>query len=108
MSYYSYVELTWDDSDYTLGNLTFSDIEPIVRQWAKDCDIHPDVILDIKTIIENPFQPCFNGLDGALIQDLFACIAETFPQIHFFVRGMGEEFDDMWKYQFINGKLVEE
>ena len=45
--------------------------------------------------INQPMEVGFNGLYSSMIIDLFAHIAQAFPSVHFFVRGVGEEFDDM-------------
>ncbi len=106
MSYYTRVDCTWDDGDYAQGNLSVDDILPVAEKWLEQMDIHPDVLADVEAAINQPMEYGFNGLYADLIIDLFAHIAQAFPRVHFFVRGVGEEFDDMWLCEFKQGELV--
>ena len=106
MSYYTRVECTWDDGDYVQGNLSVDDILPVAEKWLEQMNIHSDVLDDVAASINQPMETGFNGLYSSLIIDLFAHIAQAFPSVHFFVRGVGEEFDDMWLCEFQQGELV--
>ena len=51
-------------------------------------------------------QTDFNGLVSQDIEGLMACVSAQYPRIRFYVRGMGEEFSDVWLRQFEGGKTV--
>lgn len=45
-------------------------------------------------------QTDFNGLVSQDIEGLMASVSAQYPGIRFYVRGMGEEFNDVWLRQF--------
>ena len=48
----------------------------------------------------------FNGLVVKDIEGLMSEISSAFPAVRFYVRGMGEEYADVWLRQFEGGNIV--
>ena len=62
--------------------------------------------MDLETVVDEPFSFAFNGLDAATVIGLFDEIARQFPFIRFYVRGIGEDFSNMWLREYYNGVTV--
>lgn len=101
-------------SYYTQVNFQFSDEPPgaddvarVARQW-----LEAQKLYDVESVLEDILrgwtegQTDFNGLVCQDIEGLMANLSSAFPEIRFYVRGMGEEFDDVWLRQFEGGKAV--
>ncbi len=48
----------------------------------------------------------FNGLVVQDVEGLMTKVSSAFPGIRFYVRGMGEEYADVWLRQFEGGTVV--
>ena len=48
----------------------------------------------------------FKGLVSQDFDGLMTAISAAFPSIRFYVRGMGEEYGDVWLRQFEGGKAI--
>ena len=48
----------------------------------------------------------FSDLVSHDVDRLMLEVSAQYPEVRFFVRGMGEEFDDVWLRQFEGGKVV--
>ncbi len=51
-------------------------------------------------------ETVFNKIYSVNIEALMVFVSAQYPRIRFYVRGMGEEFDDVWLRQFEGGKTV--
>jgi hypothetical protein len=101
-------------SDYTRVTFEFSDEPPeadevsnVARSWLAAQNLYEvdDVLEDfVRGWTEG--QTDFNGLVSQDIEGLMASISAKYPGIRFYVRGMGEEFNDVWLRQFEGGKIV--
>jgi hypothetical protein len=101
-------------SYYTRATFAFSEEPPVVddvakvaRSWlvAQNLYAVEDVLEDFRRgWMEG--QTDFNGLVSQDIEGLMASVSAHYPGIRFYVRGMGEEFNDVWLRQFEDGKIV--
>jgi hypothetical protein len=48
----------------------------------------------------------FNGLVAQDVEGIMKAVSLAFPEMQFYVRGMGEEYLDVWLRQFENGKIL--
>jgi hypothetical protein len=48
----------------------------------------------------------FSDLVGQDIEGLMSAISARHPAVRFYVRGMGEDFTDVWLRQFESGRVV--
>jgi hypothetical protein len=48
----------------------------------------------------------FNGLGVEEIEGIVKSVSTSHPKLRIYVRGMGEEYGDMWLRQFENGVTV--
>ncbi len=101
-------------SYYTQVNFQFSDEPPSVdevsrfaRSWlaAQNRYAVEPVVEDLRRGWENG-QTSFNGLISNDIEELMAALSAAYPEICLYVRGVGEEFEDVWLRKFEGGEIV--
>lgn len=107
MSYYTRLDLSWDDTDYARGSLTAEDI---VAAAANDFDKFgwsADVLDDLQLAAEG------RGLDnigfsdiGVGLVDLLRDISSAIPSVTFYARGIGEDVFDTWICQLRGGEII--
>ncbi|MGB4881941.1 MAG: hypothetical protein WBO82_02730 [Neisseria sp.] len=106
MGYYTRLELQWDNTDKRHQPFTLSDANYVITQWLNERSLSNDVLMDWHTLQEEPFGYCFNSLSKNQLIELLEIIASAFPHVHFYARGMGEDFTDVWLREFANGKVI--
>lgn len=108
MSYYTILELSWDDSDYPKGSIAVGDILLAAKPYIEANGWHDDVLGDIENAAKGfgNQSPGFNGIHGVAIIDLLQQVSLKIPQVRFFARGVGEEFDDFWSIELLAGEAV--
>lgn len=104
--YRTRLEFTWDDSRYTKGSFSPDLLEPVVLQWLALYNMDPNALHDFDATVDEPFSYGFTGMSGQQIIQLIEHIAQAFPEVHFYARGVGQSFGDMWLREFHNGQVV--
>lgn len=102
MSYFTHVDFQFSDEPPAMKSLLDR-----ARSYLSERDIFAvdDVLKDIQCGFEN--GNCdFSDLMCEDIQGLMENISAAFPSIVFYVRGMGEEYGDVWLRKFEGGKTV--
>ncbi len=105
MGYYTRLELQWN-SDNGQDTFALTDADSIIIQWLDEHGQSHDVLMDWHTLREEPFGYCFNSLSKGQLIELLDTIAQAFPHIHFYARGMGEDYTDVWLREFENGVAI--
>jgi hypothetical protein len=104
MSYYTSIEFTFSDEQPD-----FDDIIDRARSYLESRgDKYPDVpfILDqLRGGLEEE-KGDFKGLWSDDIEGLMGYVSAGFPGLVFYVRGMGEEFSDVWLRLFRDGEII--
>lgn len=104
--YRTRLEFTWDDSQYTKGKFSPDLLEPVVLQWLALYNMDPNALHDFDDTVAEPFSYGFTGMTSAQIIQLIEHIAQSFPEVRFYARGVGQSFGDMWLREFRNGQAV--
>ena len=81
-------------------------IQAVVAVWLADKAVHKYAVMDIETVLDEPFSFAFDGLDTEELIALFDEIARQFPDVRFYVRGVGESFNNMWLREYYDGETV--
>ncbi len=102
MSYYTRVTF-----DFSGEPPSVDDVSKAARPWLAAQNLYAvdDVLEDFRRGWTEG-QTDFNGLVSQDIEGLMAVISAQCPGIKFYVRGMGEEFKDVWLRQFEDGEIV--
>jgi hypothetical protein len=102
MSYYTRVTLEFSDEPPSVD-----DVSATAMEWLSAQNLYAveDVLKDFRRGWSEGYTE-FNGLVSQDIEGLMVHVSARFPSIRFYVRGMGEEFNDVWLRQFENGKIV--
>lgn len=99
------LEFNWDDSQ-SRKKLDMTAVQAVAAVWLADKNASRHAVMDLETVVDEPFSFAFNGLDAATVIGLFDEIARQFPFIRFYVRGIGEDFSNMWLREYYNGVTV--
>ena len=102
MSYHTHVDFQFSDE--------LPPIESVLARArayldAKGIYAVDDVLEDLQTGLEEGVQE-FNKLVSPDFEGLFESISTAFPEITFYVRGMGEEYGDVWLRRFRGGSVT--
>lgn len=103
MSYYTAIEFTFADErpdfEAVLGRAR-SYLESQEREYAIDF-----IIEQLRNALEEE-KGDFRGLWSDDIDGLMGHVSAGFPGLVFYVRGMGEEFADVWLRLYKDGEIV--
>jgi len=108
MSYYTRLEIAWDDSDYAKGNLTVQEIVDAAKQFVEDNGWSYDVLKDVELAASGDGLS-HNGFNGAYVFGVLALmehISKSIPEVVFFARGAGEEPTDIWFRKLQSGNTL--
>jgi hypothetical protein len=99
MSYYTLVDIQVSedvDADAILAH---------ARTYLAAQEIYSveDVLEDLQTALSTG-NCMFKGMSCHDFEGLMESVSAAFPTVGFYVRGMGEEFPDVWLRQFKGGK----
>lgn len=110
MDYYSCVELSWDDTDRSDGELNIDDILLRARSFIDEMEWSLDLLEDIEISASNDAigNWAYNRMEAVDIIALFHNVAVGFPDVSFYIRGMGENFGDMWMREIRGHEILEE
>lgn len=102
LSYYTRVRFDFSDEPPEI-----EEVSAIVRSWLSDQNYDVDEKLDdfVRGWIPEG-ETDFCGLCSDDIEDLMTNVSSHYPHIRFYVRGMGEEFGDVWLRVFEGGKMT--
>ena len=109
MSYYTRLELTWDDGDYAAGSLSDDDIlraaRPLIEAngWGVD-----HVLADLAQSVSGGGldRPGYNRISAFDLIAMVGSVSRAFPQVVFYARGIGEDYFDIWARQFRDGNVL--
>ena len=106
MSYYTRLELQWDDSDEQ--GFDEEAIVERVRGFLNEQDISEDVLDDLRAALEGPLHSGvgFNRMPCELIVEMLRYLSRGFPETRFLARGTGEELLDVWLRELKNGETT--
>ena len=82
------LEFNWDDSQ-SRKKLDMTAVQAVAAVWLADKNASRHAVMDLETVVDEPFSFAFNGLDTETVIGLFDEIARQFPFIRFYVRGIG-------------------
>ena len=104
MSYYTNVEITFADDPPDFGAII-----DCARSYLESLG---DTYSDVQFVLDQLYH-CFEEEKGDIkgfwsddVEGLMGHISAGFPGVTFYVRGMGEEFPDVWLRLFKNGKIA--
>lgn len=105
MSYYTRLEVDWDD---TRGAVAETDIIAAAESFVARSGLHKDVLSDLKDALRgfNNGDIGFNRVPGFLIERMMLHVSAAIPDATFYVRAVGEEFNDVWMRRIHAGKIV--
>jgi hypothetical protein len=111
MSYYSHVEITVVDGDLASDphEQQVTRVKPFVEKFRsmEHRDGFDGIYLDqIEEILAGKLV-LMHG-DSSQAEEFVRFLSECFPDTTFATRGMGEEFDDLWRLQYVNGQVIAE
>lgn len=104
MSYYTNIEITFADDP--------PDFEAVIDRARSYLECQGDRYPEVQFVIDQ-LRDCldkekgdFKGLWSDDFEGLMEHVSAGFPGLAFYVRGMGEEFPDVWLRLFRSGKVV--
>ena len=108
MSYYTRLEVTCDDTGRIKGAVAETDIIAAAESFVTRNGLHKDVLSDLKDALRgfNNSDIGFNRVPGFLIEMMMLHVSTAIPDVTFYVRAVGEEFNDVWMRQIRDGKIV--
>jgi hypothetical protein len=104
MSYYTNIEFTFSDEP--------PDVEVVLERARSYLESRRDTYPDVQFVLDQLHHGLeeekgdFKGLWSDDIEGLMEHVSAGFPGLVFFVRGMGEEFPDVWLRLFRDGKII--
>ena len=110
MSYYTRLELTWDDANRAAGSLEEGHVVSAAESFVRGSGWSTDVLNDLRFAATGQgfANPGFNKLYSPGVIALVEHISRQHPDVTFFARGIGEEPWDMWFREFRSGRVVKQ
>lgn len=110
MSYYTRLELQWDDADYVHGSLTPQLIAGAAKSFVVGNGWSLDVLEDLLASAEGKGLdlPGYNSIYAEPLIAMLREISLAFPSVTFFARGIGEEMLDTWTREIRAGEVQRE
>ena len=108
MSYYTRLELQWDDADYALGTLTPEMVCAAAEDFILRSGWSRAVLDDLRVSAAGKSLGNwgYNDVCAEALIEMFREISRAFPVITFFVRGIGEDMVDTWIREFRAGEVI--
>lgn len=102
MSYYTHVTIEFSSEPPAV-----EEASEIARAWLTEQRVYAvsDVLENLARGWETG-RTQFKGMVSQDIERLMQAISEEYPDLLIYVRGMGEEFEDVWLRQFQGGMTV--
>ncbi|WP_440532166.1 hypothetical protein [Variovorax sp. YR566] len=110
MSYYTRLELQWDDADYASGSLTPQLIAEAAESFVVGNGWSLDVLKDLRASAEGKGldRPGYNSIYAEPLIAMLREVSLAFPSVKFFARGVGEEMFDTWARDIRAGEVHRE
>ena len=111
MSYYTRMELNWDDGGYAAGSLSADDVLQAARPFVETNDWGvDDVLADLKESVSGGGldRPGYNRISAFDLIAMIETVSRAFPQVTFYARGVGEDYFDIWARQYRDGNVLME
>ena len=110
MSYYTQLQVNWNDLDRASGDISVEDVLSAAKGFVREHDWSEDLLVDLRSAcnLSTLGPPGFNRALSYGIIDLMEHVSRELPDVTFFVKGSGEEFWDIWVREFRNGAPVAE
>lgn len=108
MSYYTRLELQWDDADYTLGSVTPEMVSGAASDFVTRNEWGRDVLDDLRASAtgEGLEHQGYNRIGGEALVEMLREISRAFPAVTFFARGVGEDMFDTWMRTIRAGEVA--
>lgn len=104
MSYYTGLEFTFANGP--------PDFRAVLERAQSYLESHRDTYPDVTFVLDQVRHALekemgdIKGLDSDDIEGLMTHVSAGFPGVVFYVRGIGEEFPDVWLRLFKDGKVI--
>ncbi|TWD77269.1 hypothetical protein FB547_110231 [Variovorax beijingensis] len=110
MSYYTRLELQWDDADYTLGTITPEMVSSAAVDFVARNEWGRDVLDDLRASAagEGLERQGYNRIEAEALVEMLREISRAFSNVTFFARGIGEDMFDTWMRTIRAGEIVSE
>lgn len=110
MSYYTRLELQWDDAEYALGTLTPETVSNAALDFITQNDWGRDILDDLRASAagEGLERQGYNRIEAEALVDMLREVSRAFPTVTFFGRGIGEDMFDTWIRTVRAGEVVQE
>ena len=107
MSYYSRLELEWNDIDQPMGVEPEAILER-ARVLVRENDYSDDLLEDLGIALQGSHNQGigFNKMYSDLMIEMVEFLSRGFPKTIFRARGTGEELLDTWIREFKNGEVT--
>jgi hypothetical protein len=108
MSYYTRLEIEWDDSDRHQGENIQAEVIAAAEPFVSHNRLHTDVLKDLKDALRgfNNSDIGFKSIPQPFLEAMMLQISRTVGNVTFYVRGAGEEFGDIWMRKIRDGNVV--
>src|SRR5262245_12925499 len=104
MSYYTDIEFTFSDGDPPGLEAILARARPYLESHERGYSVE-DVLEDLRRGLQEE-RGDFKCIWSDDIEGLMGHVSAGFPGVTFFIRGMGEEYSDIWLRVFKDGKVV--
>ena len=108
MSYYTRLELQWDDADYPLGSITPEMVSSAAENFVTRNEWGRDVLADLRASAagEGLEHQGYNRIETEALIEMLSDISQAFPVVTFFARGVGEDMFDTWMRTIRAGEVT--
>ncbi len=108
MSYYTQLQLTWEDDGASLERLEVDRIVEAAAAVASEMNWSADILGDVRSACDSSIlsPPGFNDLQAHGVIHLVREISSKFPEATFYAKGCGEAHWDVWIRTFRAGQVM--
>ncbi|WP_418131381.1 hypothetical protein ABL849_12060 [Variovorax sp. 375MFSha3.1] len=108
MSYYTRLELEWDDADYTRGTITPEMVSSAAVDFVTRNEWGRDVLDDLRASAagEGLEHQGYNRIEAEALVEMLREISRAFSSVTFFARGVGEDMFDTWMRTLRAGEVT--
>lgn len=108
MSFYTRLELQWDDADYSLGTLTPELVSAAAANFVARNDWGSEVLSDLLASAagEGLERQGYNRIETEALVEMLREISREFPTVTFHGRGIGEDMFDTWMRTIRAGEVA--
>jgi hypothetical protein len=108
MSYYTRLELQWDDADYALRSLAPEQVSRAAEKFVISNEWGLDVLKDLQASCEGQGldRLGYNRIGADALTAMLCEVSRAFPAVKFYARGVGEEIFDTWARNIVGGEIT--